>query len=164
MAVHASVVIIETPLKDNVEVREFVTLRSCNIGALVRIYERVSLKRCEVKDRAEINAGTYAENVSIGVGVQVGPNCSLVGVWHPIGVHGASNEDLYHHIALEDGCLLGAGVIVLPGVTIGRGSVIGAGTIVTKDVPAESIVYGSVPPQRRMSLAEYVANAKKKKT
>ena len=40
-------------------------------------------------------------------------------------------------------CWLGAGVIVMPGVTIGDGSVIGAGSIVTKDIPAGVVAYGN---------------------
>lgn len=39
-------------------------------------------------------------------------------------------------------CWLGAGAIVLPGVTIGDGTVVGAGSIVTKDLPAEMICMG----------------------
>jgi maltose O-acetyltransferase len=38
---------------------------------------------------------------------------------------------------------LGGGVIVLPGVTIGENSVIGAGSVVTKDVPANSVAVGN---------------------
>ena len=40
-------------------------------------------------------------------------------------------------------CWLGAGVIVLPGVTIGDNSVIGAGSVVTKDIPANVVAVGT---------------------
>ncbi|ADQ61862.1 Acetyltransferase (isoleucine patch superfamily)-like protein [Lactobacillus delbrueckii subsp. bulgaricus ND02] len=43
-------------------------------------------------------------------------------------------------ITIEDDCWIGSGVIILDGVTIGRGSVIGAGTLVLKDIPPKSIV------------------------
>jgi acetyltransferase-like isoleucine patch superfamily enzyme len=47
-------------------------------------------------------------------------------------------------IVIEDDVWVGAAAVVLPGVTIGRGSIVGAGAVVTKDVPAETIV-GGVP-------------------
>lgn len=40
-------------------------------------------------------------------------------------------------------CWLGAGVVVMPGVTIGDNSVIGAGSIVTKDIPANVVAVGN---------------------
>lgn len=43
-------------------------------------------------------------------------------------------------ITIEDDCWIGSNVIILDGVTIGKGSVIGAGTLVSKDVPAGSVV------------------------
>jgi acetyltransferase-like isoleucine patch superfamily enzyme len=46
-------------------------------------------------------------------------------------------------IEIGDGCWLGGGVIVLPGVTIGNGSVIGAGSVVTKDIPENSLAVGN---------------------
>ena len=45
-------------------------------------------------------------------------------------------------IVIEDDCWLGAGVIVVDNVRIGRGSVIGAGSVVTKDIPPFSIAAG----------------------
>lgn len=46
-------------------------------------------------------------------------------------------------ITIKDGCWLGGGVIVLPGVTIGHGCVIGAGSVVTKDIPDHSLAVGN---------------------
>jgi hypothetical protein len=46
-------------------------------------------------------------------------------------------------VAIEDGCWVGGGVIIVPGVTIGKGSVIGAGSVVTKDIPANSLAVGN---------------------
>jgi len=44
---------------------------------------------------------------------------------------------------VEDDVWVGNGVIVLDGVTLGRGAVIGAGSVVTHDVPAESVAVGN---------------------
>ena len=49
----------------------------------------------------------------------------------------------YLTIVLEENVWLGGGVIVLPGVTIGRDSVIGAGAVVTRDVPPRSVAVGN---------------------
>jgi maltose O-acetyltransferase len=46
-------------------------------------------------------------------------------------------------ITIGDQAWLGAGAIVLPGVTIGAGAVIGAGSVVTRDVPAHTLAFGN---------------------
>ena len=46
------------------------------------------------------------------------------------------------YIILEDDCWLGAGVIVLPGIKIGKCSIVGSGAVVTKDVPPYTVVAG----------------------
>ena len=46
-------------------------------------------------------------------------------------------------VVLEDGCDLGVGCIILPGVTVGRGAQVGAGAVVTADVPAYAVVTGN---------------------
>lgn len=43
-------------------------------------------------------------------------------------------------ITIEDDCWIGSNVTILDGVTIGRGSVVGAGTLVTRSIPAGSVV------------------------
>ncbi len=56
-------------------------------------------------------------------------------------------------IVVKDDALVGAGVIVLPGITVGEGAVVGAGAVVTKDVPPFTIVVG-VPakPIKRIDI------------
>ena len=46
-------------------------------------------------------------------------------------------------IKIGNGCWLGGGVIILPGVTIGDGCVIGGGSVVTKDIPPNSLAVGN---------------------
>ena len=46
-------------------------------------------------------------------------------------------------VTIGDGCWIGGGVIILPGVTIGEGCVIGAGSVVAKNIPANSLAVGN---------------------
>ena len=55
---------------------------------------------------------------------------------------------------IEDGAFLGAGAIVLPGVTVGRDAIVGAGAVVTRDVPPGETVVGV--PARRAAYAPTV--------
>jgi acetyltransferase-like isoleucine patch superfamily enzyme len=50
---------------------------------------------------------------------------------------------LYLHTRVGDNCFIGARSIIMPGVTVGEGSIVGAGAVVTKDVPARSLVAGN---------------------
>lgn len=81
--------------------------------------------------------------ITIGKNVMFGPKCSLFAENHVF-----SNTELsiksqgvkQKGITVEDDCWIGSNVTILDGVTIGKGSVIGAGTLVTKDIPAGSVV------------------------
>jgi len=54
-------------------------------------------------------------------------------------------------IRIEDGCWIGANVIVMPGITIGKGCIIGTGSLVTKDCPPNGLYVG-VPAKRIKDL------------
>jgi galactoside O-acetyltransferase len=74
----------------------------------------------------------------------LGPNVVLATAGHPILPELrplAYQFNLPIHIGKN--CWLGAGVVVLPGVTIGDNSVIGAGSIVTKDIPSGVVAVGN---------------------
>ena len=49
-------------------------------------------------------------------------------------------NDTLDEVAIEKGAFIGAGAVVLPGVTAGENAVVGAGTTVTEDVLAETVV------------------------
>jgi acetyltransferase-like isoleucine patch superfamily enzyme len=46
-------------------------------------------------------------------------------------------------VTIEDDCWIGGGVIIVPGITIGKGAVIGAGSVVTKNIPENSLAVGN---------------------
>jgi acetyltransferase-like isoleucine patch superfamily enzyme len=87
-----------------------------------------------------------AGGISIGVEVGIGPGVKIL-----TSVHDEPGPDLplmrgalrFAPVVLEDGCDVGIGAVVLPGVRIGRGAQVGAGAVVTRDVPANAIVAGN---------------------
>ena len=82
--------------------------------------------------------------VTFGDNVFIGPNCSFYTAGHPIDFK-TRNEGLEYAkpIKVGDNVWIGGNVVVLPGITIGENCVIGAGSIVTKDIPANSVAVGN---------------------
>jgi acetyltransferase-like isoleucine patch superfamily enzyme len=74
-------------------------------------------------------------------GVHVG-ECSYVALRTIILAHDKVRR-LWCDTRIGKNCFIGAGSIIMPGVTIGDGSVVGSGSVVTKDVPPGSIVAGN---------------------
>jgi acetyltransferase-like isoleucine patch superfamily enzyme len=139
------------------EIREFVTIHDSEVGDGCGIYERTSIKKSRVADDVDVNAGTYVENAEIGPEVQIGPNCSVVGVTHKLCEGGMTfRNDVFERIVLGEGAFLGAGSVAGPGVEIGDGTVVSAGATVTDDVGPERIVLGSPPTQEIVALSEWV--------
>lgn len=97
----------------------------------------------------------FGNKITIGNNVLIAPNVQIYTATHPIKLNERLTptetpdgiEYVRHTYALpvtiEDGCWIGGGVIILPGVTIGRGSVIGAGSVVTKSIPANTLAAGN---------------------
>lgn len=83
-------------------------------------------------------------HIYVGDGTMFGPNCVIATAGHPIDPE-LREKQLQYNIPVHIGknCWLGAGVLVMPGVTIGDNTVIGAGSVVTKDIPANVIAVGN---------------------
>ncbi len=84
-------------------------------------------------------------HIYIGDWVQFGPNVTVVTAGHPILPELRKEPFLQFNkdVHIEEGVWIGAGSIILPGVTIGKWSVIGAGSVVTRDIPAGVVAYGN---------------------
>ena len=90
--------------------------------------------------------------ISIGSRVTFAPNVRLI-------AHDASTKKLFGatrlgRIIIEAHCFLGDSVVVLPGVTIGRGSIIGAGSVVTRSIPEGVVAVGN-PAKVMCTVEEY---------
>ncbi len=89
---------------------------------------------------------TLVDDTHIYVGdyTMIAPNVVIATAAHPILPElRVKNYQYNAPVKIGRACWLGAGVIVLPGVTIGDGSVIGAGSVVTRDIPAGVVAYGN---------------------
>ena len=82
--------------------------------------------------------------IYIGDCTMLGPNVVIATAGHPIDPD-LRRQALQYNMPVRIGnnCWLGAGVIVMPGVTIGDNTVIGAGSVVTKDIPANVVAVGN---------------------
>ena len=89
---------------------------------------------------------TLVDDTHIYVGdyTMFGPNVTVATAGHPILPELREKAYQFNQpVYIGRNCWLGAGVVVLPGVTIGDNSVIGAGSIVTKDIPANVVAVGN---------------------
>ncbi len=89
---------------------------------------------------------TLVDDTHIYVGdyTMLGPNVTLATAGHPIDPELRCRGLQYNMpVRIGKNCWLGAGVIVLPGVTIGDNVVVGAGSVVTRDLPDNVVAVGS---------------------
>lgn len=83
-------------------------------------------------------------HIYVGDHTMIGPNVTLATAGHPI--LPSLREEVYQFnlpVRIGRNCWLGAGVIVLPGVTIGDDTVVGAGSVVTRDLPSGVVAAGN---------------------
>ena len=140
------------------------------LGYLNRLYDFNMTRPTELEKReamlkemfAEIGEGCYIEppfhanfggkhvhfgkNIYANVGdyTMFGPNVTVATAGHPI-LPELRKEGYQYNAPINIGknCWIGAGAIILPGITIGANVVIGAGSIVTKDIPSNVVAVGN---------------------
>ena len=99
---------------------------------------------CVILDEAKV---CFGDNVFIG------PNCNFYTACHPLDVKSRNiGLEYAKPITIGDNVWLGGNVTILPGVTIGNNCVIGAGSVLTKDVPPNT-VYAGNPARKIKDLA-----------
>ncbi|MBC7799142.1 MAG: sugar O-acetyltransferase [Gemmatimonadaceae bacterium] len=104
----------------------------CNIYAGARLFMNFG---CIVLDCA---------NVTIGDDVQIATAVQLVTATHPLDpTERATMWEMARPIRIGHRAWIGAGAIVLPGVTVGDAAIVGAGAVVTRDVPPRTVAVGN---------------------
>lgn len=110
--------------------------------------------RCDYGDHVFIGNNTYinynccfldSAKVTIGDYVYMGPNCNIFTPCHPIHYELRKEKVTEYALPVTVGShsWIGGDVVITPGVTIGENCVIGAGSVVTKDIPDNSIAVGN---------------------
>lgn len=111
--------------------------KNCSLGQNVNIGGRAI-----IGDGVKIqnNVSVY-DNVVIEDDVFCGPSCVFTNVINPRAFVERKHE--YKQTIIKKGASIGANATIVCGVTVGEYALIGAGSVVTKDVPAYALVYGS---------------------
>lgn len=108
---------------------------NCNICALCFIENKVV-----IGNNVTVKNGVYLwDGITIEDNVQIGPNVTFTNDKYPR----AKQSFKLQFTVIKRNASIGAGSIILGGVTIGENAMIGAGSIVTKDIPANELWYGN---------------------
>lgn len=112
----------------------------CTIGSNCTIHSHVCIfADVKIGDGVKIQSFTYIpKGVTIEDDVFIGPHVCFTNDKYP-----PSHGRAWATTLVKKGASIGAGAIILPGVTIGEYAKIGAGSVVTKDVPANEIWMGN---------------------
>jgi acetyltransferase-like isoleucine patch superfamily enzyme len=81
--------------------------------------------------------------LDIGDDVMIGPNVSMITTGHPLDPSQRRSVTIGKPIVIERNVWIAAGAIIIGGVTVGENSVVAAGSVVTKNVPPNTLVAGN---------------------
>jgi UDP-2-acetamido-3-amino-2,3-dideoxy-glucuronate N-acetyltransferase len=117
--------------------------KNCNICDFVFIESGV-----KIGDNVTIKSGVYIwTGVSIENDVFVGPNVTFTNDKYPVS---KSYPPIVEKTVLRNGCSVGAGATILPGIEVGSFARVGAGAVVTKNVDPYTLVFGNPAKLQRM--------------
>jgi len=140
----------DVKLGKDVRLSKFINLYGCVIGDNTKIGAFVEVqKNAYIGKHCKISSHTFiCEGVTIEDNVFVGHNVSFINDSYPRAT--AANGQLQTEadwkvepILVKKGASIGSGSTILSNITIGENAIIGAGSVVTKDVPANTIVAGN---------------------
>lgn len=109
---------------------------NCNINCHTFIENDVT-----IGNNVTVKSGIYLwDGITIGNDVFLGPNVTFTNDKYP---RSKQYPEEFQRTTIEDGASVGAGAIILGGITVGRKAMIGAGSVVTKNVPAGELWVGN---------------------
>jgi len=140
----------DVKLGKDVRLSKFINMYGCEIGdetkigASVEIQKGVKVgRRCKISSHTFICEGvTIEDNVFIGHGVMF-TNDVYPRATTPSGELQTEKDWKVENTVVKQGASIGTGATILPRVTIGEHSMVGAGSVVTRNVPPRTIVWGN---------------------
>jgi acetyltransferase-like isoleucine patch superfamily enzyme len=139
----------DVKLGQDVKLSKFINLYGCEIGDETKIGAFVEIqKNATVGKRCKISSHTFiCEGVTIEDNVFVGHGVMFINDLYPratTSMGGLQTEADWHvaKTVVKKGASIGSGATILANTCIGENAIIGAGAVVTKDVPANTIVAG----------------------
>jgi len=154
----------DVKLGKNVRIHNFVNLYGCEIGDNSKIGVFVEIqKNAKVGKNCKISSHTFiCEGVTIEDNVFIGHSVVFINDTYPRATNlngGLQTEEDWkvEPILVKNGASIGSNCTILSNVTIGERAIVGAGSVVTKDVPANTIVAGN--PARFFRSIEFLSQA-----
>ena len=139
----------DVKLGKDTKVYDFVNLYGCEIGDRTKVGTFVEIQKgAKIGKDCKISSHTFiCEGVTIEDGVFVGHNVSFINDKYPRSTTagGAMQTEADWKVVttlVKKGASIGTSTTVLCGVTIGENAIVGSGSVVTKDVPANTVVAG----------------------
>jgi UDP-2-acetamido-3-amino-2,3-dideoxy-glucuronate N-acetyltransferase len=128
----------------------FVNLYGCEIGENTKIGSFVEIqKRATIGRNCKISSHTFiCEGVTIEDNAFIGHNVTFINDLYPRAANeygGLQTEEDWVCLPtlVKQGASIGSGAVLMGGITVGEKAIVGAGSVVTKDVPANTIVAGN---------------------
>jgi acetyltransferase-like isoleucine patch superfamily enzyme len=156
----------DVKLGRDVKLSKFINLYGCEIGDETKIGAFVEIqKNASVGRRCKISSHTFVcEGVRIEDNVFIGHGVMFINDSYPRATAADGNLQTeadwkVERTTIKQGASIGSGATILCNITVGEKAIVGAGSVVTKDVPANSIVAGN--PARFLRSIEQKAEASK---
>lgn len=140
----------DVKLGKDVKLSKFINLYGCEVGDETKIGAFVEIqKNASVGKRCKISSHTFiCEGVSIEDNVFIGHSVTFINDSYPRATTPEGNLQTeadwkVERTVVKQGASVGSGSTILSKVTVGENAIVGAGSVVTKDVPPNSIVAGN---------------------